>query len=625
MDRPIKIIVCGMLDKINDIVRDAIHITSSFEMVNSHNFSQSEIIYWVFGRGPSIKKYFFLWIKKDPIIINHWVGSDVTIEIERTQKRGIYRIQNVIQDFIYDWKMKRGGLIHLAEAPWLIDELSKININATYLPLTTIDVHKLGRVAIQQVKDIDFFSYVIFHRFDFYGGDKIVELANRWQNYTFLIICVDLNEIPLDFIEKMPKNLTISPRVDRSILLEFYQRSKFFIRYTQHDGISLSVLEALYFNLQVLWTYDFPYTQKIETQEKLSDSIPSLVKNWHPNENGHAYVLENFSVEKWGSNLLEIIHTRLPKDKRKKILVSGMQGLVALVQDSLDTITLFDTVKSDNLNQSDIIYWIAGRGPSIKKNIFLWIKKDPIIINHWVGSDVTIEIERTQKHGIYRIQNFIQDLIYDRKMKKGRLINLAAAPWLVDELSKININATYLPLTTIDEHKLTPVDIHHVKDIDFLSYVIFNRFDFYGGDKIVELANRWQNYTFLIICADLDEIPQDFIEKMPKNLTISPRVNWNKMLEFYQRSKFFLRYTEHDGLPLSVLEALFYHLQVLWTYDFPYTQKIETQEKLSDSIPSLVKNWHPNENGHAYVLENFTVDKWRANFLEIVQNKVHQN
>jgi hypothetical protein len=282
-------------------------------------------------------------------------------------------------------------------------------------------------------------------------------------------------------------------------------------------------------------------------------------------------------------------------------------------------------VKSDNLNHSDIIYWIFGRGPSIKKYFFLWIKKDPIIINHWVGSDVTVEIESTQKHGIYRIQNFIEKFIYDWKMKKGGLINLAEAPWLIDELSKININATYLPLTTIDEHKLKPVDIHHVKDIDFLSYVLFHRFDFYGGDKIVELAHRWQNYSFLIICADIQEIPQDFIEKMPKNLTISPRVDRSTVLGFYQRSKFFIRYTQHDGMPLSILEALYYNLQVLWTYDFPYTQKIETQEKLSDSISTLVKNWYPNENGHAYVLENFSVEKWKADFLEIIQNKVHQN
>jgi len=150
--------------------------------------------------------------------------------------------------------MKRGGFIYLAVAPWLVDELSKVHIQATYLPITSIDIHNLGTVDSQQEKDIDFLRSVPFKRFDFYGGDNIVKLARRWQNYQFLIICPDLTEIPSDFIEQMPKNILVSPKVEGIKMPELYQRSKFFIRYTQHDGISLSVLEALYFNLEVLWT-----------------------------------------------------------------------------------------------------------------------------------------------------------------------------------------------------------------------------------------------------------------------------------------------------------------------------------------------------------------------------------
>lgn len=310
MDKRIKISVCGDENAIN-VIQDSLNAISLFEIVDSDHFSHSDIIYWVGGKGPSIKKYFHFWIKKNPIIINHWIGTDVLMEMGKKQNRGINQIHNFIQDCVYRWKMKKGGLIYLAEAPWLVDELSKINIHATYLPLTTIDVDKLGNVDIHHVKDIDFFSYIPLKRFDFYGGEKIVKLANRWQKYKFLIVCKDVNQIPLDFIEKIPENIKISPRVDRSKILEFYQRSKFFIRYTQHDGISFSVLEALYFNLQVLWTYDFPHTIKIENREKLSDSIPSLMKSWHPNDEGHAFVIENFSIEKWRANFLEIIQNKL--------------------------------------------------------------------------------------------------------------------------------------------------------------------------------------------------------------------------------------------------------------------------------------------------------------------------
>jgi hypothetical protein len=308
-------------------------------------------------------------------------------------------------------------------------------------------------------------------------------------------------------------------------------------------------------------------------------------------------------------------------NRRKKISVCGCSSLIDVVCNSLDEIKLFEIVNSDDLSKSDIIYWIYGRGPSIKNFFLIWIKKDPIIINHWVGSDVFEEIKRNQQHGINRIRNFIQDCIFYWKMKKGGLINLTAAPWLVDELSKFHINATFLPITTIDKNKLGTTDIHQVKDIDFLSYVPFRSFDFYGGEKIVKLANRWQNYKFLLICPDLNEIPLDVVEKMPKNVIISPKVERSKMNELYIRSKFFIRYTQHDAISLSVLEALYFNLQVLWTYEFPYTQKIETQEKLSDSIPTLIQNWHPNDS-HAFVIENYSIEKWREDFVKIIQNKI---
>jgi hypothetical protein len=309
--------------------------------------------------------------------------------------------------------------------------------------------------------------------------------------------------------------------------------------------------------------------------------------------------------------------------KFKKIAVCGDEDTCAVVRESLKSISEFEIVGSDKIKQSDVIYWLSGKGPSMMKYFIVWIKKDPLIINHWIGSDVTNEIE-IYYHGD-RIHNFIRDFISRWKLKRGGLINLAVSPWLVDELVKIHINATYLPITTIDKNKMETVGNQKGKNIDFLSYVLVRRFDFYGGDKIVKLAERWKNYQFLIILADLNEIPPDFIENMPRNLTFSPRVTRKKMAELYQRSKFFIRYTQHDGLSLSVLEALYYNLQVVWTYDFPYTLKIEDQEKFSDSIPSLVNNWQPNHNGHTFVTENFSIDMWKTNFLKIIQHNLPQN
>jgi hypothetical protein len=330
-------------------------------------------------------------------------------------------------------------------------------------------------------------------------------------------------------------------------------------------------------------------------------------------------------------------------DRRIKISVGGCEDVADIVRENLRTINqfeiinhdtlmrsdedlsatnLWEIIKSDTLRKSDIIYWVYGRGPSIKNFFPIWIKKYPIIINHWIGSDILWETnDRSKNYRINPLRKFIQDCIVRWKIKMGGLIDLTTAPWLVAELSDLHIKATNLPITTIDINTLGPVDIQNVRDIDFLSYVPFRSFEFYGGAKLIQLAQRWQNYKFLIICVDLDEIPLDFVKKFPENVTISPQVNPRRMSEFYQRSKYFIRYTQHDAISLSVLESLYFKLQVLWTYDFPFTQKIENQEKLSDSIPALIQNWHPNEDGHAFVIENYSIERWRANFLEIIKTK----
>jgi len=315
-------------------------------------------------------------------------------------------------------------------------------------------------------------------------------------------------------------------------------------------------------------------------------------------------------------------------NKRMTISVWASSGPLNILQDSimncLNSLNFFEVVDCSSKNP-DIIYWVGGQGPSIKKYFLFWIKKNPIIINHWIGTDVLVKAEKNHHPGINSIHNFILDSIIRWKTKRGGLINLAVAPWLVDELSAIPIHAIYLPITTIDPGNLGPVDIQHKKDIDFLSYVQLRRFDFYGGDKILKLASRWKNFTFLLILGDVTEIPPDFLASIPKNITVFPRIERNKMPELYQRSKFFIRYTQHDGLSLSVLEALYFNLEVVWTYDFPYTHKIETLEKLSDSIPSLIDSWQPNERGHDYVIEHFSLEKWREDFLEIIQRKLHES
>jgi hypothetical protein len=303
-----------------------------------------------------------------------------------------------------------------------------------------------------------------------------------------------------------------------------------------------------------------------------------------------------------------------------KISIGGNKDSCELIKKILAKESNLEIVDFNRFDKSYPLYWIFGRGPSLLKNIRLWVMKKPLIIVHWIGTDVLIERDIQQnKQGLKRIYYFLWDILIDRKIKSGNLVNFAVTPLLVDELSELNVNSICVPLTTINTELLGEVRPDVKKDIDFMSYVISDRLEFYGEDKIIALAKKWPNYNFFIIYPDLDTIPLEYSQKVPPNLVLSPKMDHSKMSEVYLRSKFFIRYVQHDGLSLSVLEALYFKLQVLWIYDFPHTIKIDNQKTLFDNIPHLISSWCPNEEGHKFVIENYSVDSWKKQFITIVQ------
>lgn len=306
-------------------------------------------------------------------------------------------------------------------------------------------------------------------------------------------------------------------------------------------------------------------------------------------------------------------------NKLIKIAIGGSEYHSNIVKAILKNESNLEIVSSKKLNDADIIYWIFGRGPSLIKYPRLWIQKKPILIIHWIGTDVLNETNKMQKKWLSRFYFKVWDIVFRYKSNNGGIINFAGAPWLVEELQKVSISSTYVPLTTLDQSTIESHNENYIRKFDFISYVPYNRFEFYGGDKIVNIARRWANYKFLIIHPDVENIPLNYSETMPSNIVFYPHIPKTEMQNLYCNSKFFIRYPKHDGLSLSVLESMFYKMQVLWIYDFPYTIKIKNEKWLSDSIPELINNWSLNDNGHKYVLENFFVSLWKTDFLKALK------
>ncbi|AKB71736.1 hypothetical protein MSMAC_1846 [Methanosarcina mazei C16] len=306
--------------------------------------------------------------------------------------------------------------------------------------------------------------------------------------------------------------------------------------------------------------------------------------------------------------------------KLTPLVVDGNPYHSEVIKKTLSEIEGFEIREFRDSKNSPITYWISG-APSLFRNISFWLSNHQLLIMHWIGTDVLYFTGVKKEKGLnLKFYNYIKSIIIRYKTQKKQIIHLAGAPWLADELSEAGIRSRYFPITTIDPTKLINPNNHNEKEIDFISYVPLRDFEFYGGNVIIRLANKYKNYKFLIIHPDVITLEEDHISKYPSNVNVLPKVDFKTMQELYSKSKFFLRFTEHDGLSLSVLEALYFKLQVLWTYSFPHVYHIKNNDILIESLPDIVNEWRPNDEGHEYVLNNYSINVWKKDFSKLIQD-----
>lgn len=272
-----------------------------------------DIVYWVFGGGPSVKKFPFFWLKKHPLIIIHWIGSDVYLRTQYKQSNS-FKLNKVLWDTCVKIKEFRKGVVHLATAEWLVPELRQTGISAEYLPISTLDTSQPMNEKSSNEREYDFLSYIPVKRGSFFGEDKILSIAKKLPTKKFIIIRPDILEKENLSSHNKLKNVTFLPRIPSNDMKDVYLNSKCFLRFTVHDSLSLSVLEALYFKEQVFWTYEYPNVHCISKTSNLIETLDSTVSEWKPNIDGHNFVKENFNLEKirtdFQKKLNEIIVSR---------------------------------------------------------------------------------------------------------------------------------------------------------------------------------------------------------------------------------------------------------------------------------------------------------------------------
>ena len=252
-----------------------------------------------------------------------------------------------------------------------------------------------------------------------------------------------------------------------------------------------------------------------------------------------------------------------------------------------------DLPSHEALEKFDLFHLISSPLPVIKK---LRRFGKPVLY-HWIGTDV------------YR---FINDSFIKRFLKKNiinssSVHNLVVSENLKTELEQFNLSSTIIPLTKlkfIDDMPVLP------EKFSVLSYVPKNRWDFYHGDIITELAEKMPDIDFHILASGKENSGKP-------NLFFYDFVI--DTIPFYKKCSVLLRITTHDGLPKMVLEALSYGRQVLWSEPFPHCFTVKNSDECIAILNKLKLDCAPNTEGKKFVEDSFTESKINNNYYKFCQ------
>lgn len=189
------------------------------------------------------------WKKK---LILQWMGTDVLLAMERFQKGTIERKYiDYASNFV--------------DSEWLFDEVKSINVPVEYLYFKSVEVE----VCTEKYKCISVVSYINESRQEFYGIRRIAEIACVFPSIDFHLYGLKKSEFPT------PSNIYFYGWVTPETFAKRLKETPIFLRLTEHDGFSVSVIEALAYGCEAIMMMPF---ELAHLAENTKDAIAKMQK-----------------------------------------------------------------------------------------------------------------------------------------------------------------------------------------------------------------------------------------------------------------------------------------------------------------------------------------------------------
>ena len=495
-----------------------------------------------------------------PVIVI-WAGSDVTKAQE--------------DPFALELT-KQERFINLSDAPWLVDELAALGIQAEYLPVTAVSA---GAPVKPFPKAFRVLTYLPEPRRGFYGAEVVYGAARAMPDILFNVVGAGVRD------PAAPANVRFHGLVND--MADRIDACTVVLRFPEHDGKSMLVLEALSRARHVVWNYEFPHVVRAKTPDELIAELTRLrelhrLGNLPLNQDGRRYVLDHFARADLAARFearLDTSRTQQamrPAAGRYRVAISGLGLFCAEVAQyaklftpqwepvQLRTGSRFELLASMcTLATCDVWYSIGSPIADRWLNLTARLFRKPRVI-HWVGSDIAA---------------LADNLSHKPALDRRNNIHLVEVQWTAEQLRALGLEPRIAPLPPRHSNwQAKPLP----SVFTIMLYVPRTRAAFYGARAFerLMLALRGEPVRYIVVGGgQLDGPPGVEVENL----------GWRDNLEdAYERTSVLIRYTPRDGLSLMVLEALAFSRHVLWTQDFPFTNQVQTYHEMEEAIRKLL-------------------------------------
>lgn len=234
-------------------------------------------------------------------------------------------------------------------------------------------------------------------------------------------------------------------------------------------------------------------------------------------------------------------------------------------------------------SRAQIVHYIGGDFPLPFYAIPRLLGKKVVV--HWIGTD--------------SLKASTRKLSWTDRLS-FRLINLhlAQAPHLAAELDTIGINAKVIPLVPNE-----PVPDPILLGTDVCIYLPEDKLFTYNANATFQLIQEMPDVNFLVLANSGKQAPA-----FP-NVSYFNWMTRQKMESIWMRTKVLLRLTLHDGMPVTIIEALLRGRYVIWTYAFPFCSQVNSNHEAKIAIRAVLAQTELNTKGQEYAQVAFAPTK----------------